>query len=144
MELLSIGSFRIETERVRPYRLHVKVVEFDSNGLPTGRSWTERFDTNQNDQLELANRFAKRILSGDPPPDKERVTPETDILGSIEKVVADAVGAQAQKAIEEIIPQVGTIAYSVAEEAAHTAAEEAADARTWRNRIKKAVRRKRS
>jgi len=46
-------------------RANVTIEEVDAQEKPTGREWTEPFDTEKNDWLELKQRFKKRIKDAD-------------------------------------------------------------------------------
>lgn len=93
-----VESFDVEVTAIRPYRDSITITEFSSEGdTPTGRSWTERFDSENGDVNELITRFKNRIKSGFPPPDIRK----PDDTERMAKVIQDAVEKGIAKAAKE-------------------------------------------
>lgn len=58
--------FRIKTiTEPSGFRCAVTIEEIDASSKPTGREWTEPFDTKKKDWAELKDRFKKRIQADD-------------------------------------------------------------------------------
>lgn len=87
-----VESFEVEVAAIRPYRDSITIIEFSSEGdTPTGRSWTERFDSENGDVNELITRFKNRIKSGFPQADFKKPEDEEYMAALIEATVEKAV-----------------------------------------------------
>ena len=68
LNLTVLKHYRVESEKLTDYRSLYTVVELDELGQPTGRSWSEPFNTVSGDMGELAARFHRKISQDNVPP----------------------------------------------------------------------------